>query len=58
MKSIKYIQDANSGLTIKMETSVTPSGDLEIITTVCNEIVNVNGNMCVMPFEIPHYEND
>ena len=58
MKSIKYIQDANSGLTLKMETSVTLSGNLEIITTVCNEIVNVNGNMCVMPFEIPHYEND
>lgn len=53
MKTIKYIQDANSGLTLKMETTVKSPMVIEIKTTLCNEMTVIDGKAFIMPFEIP-----
>ena len=50
---VKYIQDANTGLTFKMETTTKAPMVIETKTTLCNEMAIVNGNLCFMPFQIP-----
>ena len=50
---VKYVQDANTGLTFKMETTTKSPMVIETRTTLCNEMAVLNGNLCFMPFQIP-----
>ena len=50
---VKYVQDANTGLTFKMETTTKSPMVIETKTILCNEMAVVNGNLCFMPFQIP-----
>jgi len=49
----EYVRDANTGLVVKVETTVKSPMAVEVKTTLCNEITVMDGKAFIMPFEIP-----
>ena len=50
---VKYVQDANTGLTLKMEITTKSPMVIETKTTLCNEMCVMDGKAFIMPFQIP-----